>query len=35
VFAAGAVRAGCGGSLIDAQNDGVSAAVAAAKLLGK
>jgi thioredoxin reductase (NADPH) len=35
VFAAGAVRAGCGGSLIDAQNDGVNAAVAAAKLLGK
>jgi thioredoxin reductase (NADPH) len=35
VFAAGAVRAGCGGSLIDAQNDGEKAAAAAAQLFGK
>lgn len=35
LFAAGAVRAGCGGDLIDAQNDGVAAAAAAAKFLGR
>jgi len=35
VFAAGAVRAGCGGNLIDAQNDGEAAGAAVAKFLGK
>ncbi len=35
VFAAGAVRAGCGGNLIDAQKDGEAAGAAVAKLLGK
>lgn len=35
VFAAGVVRAGCGGNLIDAQNDGEKAGAAAAKFLGK
>jgi thioredoxin reductase (NADPH) len=35
VFAAGAVRAGCGGMLADALADGEKAAAAAAKLLGK
>ena len=35
VFAAGAVRAGCGGMLADALADGVNAAAAAAKSLGK
>ncbi len=35
VFAAGAVRAGCGGMLSDALEDGEKAAAAAAKSLGK
>jgi thioredoxin reductase (NADPH) len=35
VFAAGAVRAGCGGMLADALADGEQAGAAAAKLLGK
>ena len=35
VFAAGVVRAGCGGNLIDAKNDGEKAGAAAAKFLGK
>ena len=35
VFAAGVVRAGCGGMLADALADGEKAGAAAAKMLGK
>ncbi len=35
VFAAGVVRAGCGGNLIDALKDGEAAGAAAAKMLGR